>query len=284
LKDRKTYFDQKLNSGVKKIEKSKQIRKNVTDKSATPEDKEDFWLEELKKLPKDKIPKHVGIIPDGNRRFARKNNMSRNMGHYQGYEVVKKILVSCFHAGIKYLSLYALSLENAIKRTPEELNYIYKIIKIAVETVKKEPIVTDEEVRFNVIGRLELLPQDVQDKINELIEYTKNHEKAFVNVLIMYDGQAEIVDSVKSIINNNISVDQIDQKLIKQNLYTKDFPELDYLIRTGMDDGMRLSGFLLWDASYAEFKFRNELWPEYNNEMLYADLKEYINRNRRKGK
>jgi undecaprenyl diphosphate synthase len=100
----------------------------------------------------------------------------------------------------------------------------------------------------------------------------------------MYDGQAEIVDSVKSIINNNISVDQIDQKLIKQNLYTKDFPELDYLIRTGMDDGMRLSGFLLWDASYAEFKFRNELWPEYNNEMLYADLKEYINRNRRKGK
>ena len=206
------------------------------------------------------------------------------MGHYRGYEVVKKILISCFNAGIKYLSLYALSLENTLKRTQEELDYIYKIIKIAVETVKNEPIVADEKVRFNVIGRLELLPQDVRDKINELIDYTKEHDKAHVNVLINYDGQAEIVDAVKKIINDKVDSDKIDRKLIKEYLYTKDFPELDLLIRTGMDDGMRLSGFLLWDASYAEFKFRNDLWPEYNNEKLFEDLSDYIKRNRRKGK
>lgn len=189
-----------------------------------------------------------------------------------------------FHAGVKYLSLYALSLENAVKRSTEELDYIYKIIKLAVETVKNEPIVTDEKVRFKVLGRLELLPQDVRDKIHELEEYTKDHDKAFVNVLIMYDGQAEIVDAVKKIINDKVNPEKIDRILIKNYLYTNQFPELDYLIRTGMEDGMRISGFLLWDASYAEFKFRNDLWPDYDDEKLVEDLREYISRNRRKGK
>ena len=241
-------------------------------------------LTELQKLPNDKIPKHIGLIPDGNRRWARINNVHRNVGHYEGYEVVKKILLACFEAGIKYLTLYALSLENALKRPKDELKYIYKIIKLAVETVKNEPIVTEERVKFNVIGRLELLPQDVRDKIDELIEYTKDFDGAFVNVLIMYDGQAEICDAVKNIIKDNISPNNIDRKVIKDYLYTNKFPEVDLIIRTGMEDGARISGFLLWDASYAEFKFRNEFWPEYNEELLLEDLKDFISRNRRKGK
>lgn len=241
-------------------------------------------LTELQKLPNDRIPKHIGLIPDGNRRWARINNVHRNVGHYRGYEVVKKILLACFEAGIKYLTLYALSLENALKRPKDELKYIYKIIKLAVETVKNEPIVTEEKVKFNVIGRLELLPQDVRDKIDELIEYTKDFDGAFVNVLIMYDGQAEICDAVKNIIEDNISPNNIDRKVIKDYLYTNKFPEVDLIIRTGMEDGARISGFLLWDASYAEFKFRNEFWPEYNEELLLEDLKDYISRNRRKGK
>ncbi|MFX0187033.1 MAG: polyprenyl diphosphate synthase [Candidatus Hodarchaeota archaeon] len=241
-------------------------------------------LTELQKLPNDKIPKHIGLIPDGNRRWARINNVHRNVGHYRGYEVVKKILLACFEAGIKYLTLYALSLENALKRPKDELKYIYKIIKLAVETVRNEPIVTEEKVKFNVLGRLELLPQDVRDKIDELIEYTKDFDGAFVNVLIMYDGQAEICDAVKNIIKDNINPNNIDRKIIKDYLYTNKFPEVDLIIRTGMEDGARISGFLLWDASYAEFKFRNEFWPEYNEELLLEDLKDYISRNRRKGK
>ncbi|MFW9898558.1 MAG: polyprenyl diphosphate synthase [Candidatus Thorarchaeota archaeon] len=241
-------------------------------------------LTELQKLPNDKIPKHIGLIPDGNRRWARINKVHRNVGHYRGYEVVKKILLACFEAGIKYLTLYALSLENALKRPKDELKYIYKIIKLAVETVKNEPIVTEEKVKFNVLGRLELLPQDVRDKIDELIEYTKDFDGAFVNVLIMYDGQAEICDAVKNIIKDNINPNNIDRKIIKDYLYTNKFPEVDLIIRTGMEDGARISGFLLWDASYAEFKFRNEFWPEYNEELLLEDLKDYISRNRRKGK
>jgi len=192
--------------------------------------------------------------------------------------------VSLFEAGIKNLSLYALSLENVRNRSAEELKYIYTIIKLAVDTIKNEPIVTEQKVRFNVIGRLDLLPPDVIEKINELIDYTKDHDKAFVNVLIMYDGQSEIVDAIKNIINDSKKPEEINRKTVKNYLYTKNFPEVDYIIRTGMEDGARISGFLLWDASYAEFKFRNDLWPDYNDEMLLEDLNDYIKRNRRKGK
>ena len=201
-----------------------------------------------------------------------------------GYKAVKKILLAGVKTGIRYLSLYALSLENAQKRSADELKYIYKIIKLAVKNVKNDPIIKEERVRFNVIGRLELLPSDVLDKINDLVEFTKDHAGCFVNVLIMYDGQAEIVDAVKNIIKDGKKPEEINRVMIKNYLYTHDFPEVDYIIRTGMDDGARISGFLLWDASYAEFKFRNEFWPEYDEAMLLEDLNDYINRNRRKGK
>ena len=100
----------------------------------------------------------------------------------------------------------------------------------------------------------------------------------------MYDGQEEIVDAVKDIIKSGIKVEDVNRELIKDHLYTRNFPEVDYIIRTGMEDGARISGFLLWDASYAEFKFRTDLWPDYNREMVFEDIEEYANRNRRKGK
>jgi len=240
--------------------------------------------QELKSLPQNKLPKHIGLIPDGNRRWARKNNLDIRIGHLTGYETIKKILFAFFDAGIHYLSIYALSLENARKRSQKELEQIYKILIKAVEAVKEEPKVVEEKVRFNVFGRIEKLPPKVRAKIDELTEFTKDHNQNFINLLIMYDGQAEIVDAVKSILNNNANPSLIDPKYIKEHLYTANYPEVDYIIRTGMEDGARLSGFLLWDSSYAEFKFRNEYWPEYSEGMLVSDLKEYVERNRRKGK
>ena len=100
----------------------------------------------------------------------------------------------------------------------------------------------------------------------------------------MYDGQEEIVDAVKEIIKSGVKIEEINRDTIKSHLYTRNFPEVDYIIRTGMEDGARISGFLLWDASYAEFKFRTELWPDYNKEMVIEDIQDYVNRNRRKGK
>lgn len=241
-------------------------------------------MEELKDVPANKLPKHIGLILDGNRRWAKKNLLEANVGHLIGYENLKDRLFDFFDAGIHYLSIYALSLENARKRSVDELRYIFKIILKAVDTVISESTVREEKVKFNVIGRVHLLPEDVQEKIKELIEFTKDHDQNFINLCIMYDGQEEIVDAVKKITDDKIKSEDITRDLIKSYLYTKNFPELDYIIRTGMEDGARISGFLLWDASYAEFKFRTDLWPDYNKEMIIEDIKQYLKRNRRKGK
>lgn len=189
-----------------------------------------------------------------------------------------------FEAGIHYLSIYALSLENLKKRSEEEIKYIFGIILDAVDAVVKEATVKEEKVNFNVIGRVYLLPKVVRDKVNELIEFTKDNDKNFINLCIMYDGQEEIVDAVKEIIKSGVKEEDIDRTIIKNHLYTRNFPEVDFIIRTGMEDGARISGFLLWDASYAEFKFRSDLWPDYSREMVIEDLLDYVKRNRRKGK
>ncbi|MFW9901058.1 MAG: polyprenyl diphosphate synthase [Candidatus Thorarchaeota archaeon] len=240
-------------------------------------------LEELKNIAKGRLPKHIGLIIDGNRRWAKKRNLDINFGHLIGYENLKKRLFDFFDAGIHYLSLYILSLENVKKRNSEELEYIYKIMVKAVDTVINESIVKEEKVRFNVIGRISMLPEKARNKIEELIEFTKVHDQNFINLCIMYDGHEEIVDAVKKIISNGVKPEEVNVDLIKNHLYTKNFPPLDYIIRTGMSDGARISGFLLWDSSYAEFKFRNDYWPDYNKEMVIEDLEDYLKRNRRMG-
>ena len=241
-------------------------------------------MEELKDIPKERLPKHIGLILDGNRRWAKNNLLNLNIGHLIGYENLKKRLFDFFEAGIHYLSIYALSIENVRKRQQQEIIYIFKIILDAVDSVVKEATVKKEKVRFNVIGRTNLLPIEVQEKIQKLEDYTKDHNQNFINLCIMYDGQEEIVDAVKKIIQNNVKSEEVDRSLIKKHLYTHDFPEVDYVIRTGMEDGARISGFLLWDSSYAEFKFRKDLWPDYNREMIIEDLRDFSARNRRKGK
>lgn len=213
-----------------------------------------------------------------------KNLFSANVGHLIGYQNLKERLFDFFEAGIHYLSIYALSLENLKKRSKEEIKYIFRIILDAVDAVIQEATVKEEKVNFNVIGRVYLLPKDVRIKINELIEFTKENDKNFINLCIMYDGQEEIVDAVKEIIKSGVKIEDINRDMIKNHLYTRNFPEVDYIIRTGMEDGARISGFLLWDASYAEFKFRTELWPDYNKDMVIEDIQDYANRDRRKGK
>ncbi len=241
-------------------------------------------IEDLKKIEKDKLPKHIGLILDGNRRWARKHNMDPNMGHLEGFKTLKNMLFSFFEVGIRYMTIYALSMENWKNRSQKELKYIYKLIIKAVEIVLNEPLVKKERIKFNVLGRLSLLPADVKEEIEKLFEYTRNFDGAFLNVCIMYDGQEEIVDAVKEILNEGLKPEEINPDTIKNHLYTKELPEVDYIIRTGMDDGARISGFLLWDASYAEFRFREDYWPDYNEKMMVEDILEFVDRNRRKGK
>ncbi|MFW9772081.1 MAG: polyprenyl diphosphate synthase [Candidatus Heimdallarchaeota archaeon] len=240
-------------------------------------------MEEFKDIPRESLPKHIGLILDGNRRWARSCNLDPNLGHLEGYKNLKDRLFDFYEAGIRYVTVYALSLENAKRRSPEELKNIYRIIVAAVDSVKNESIIRDEKIKINIIGRLHLLPQDVKLKLKELTDFTQDFDKAYLNVCIMYDGQEEIVDAIRKIVKDGVEPENINLTLVKNYLYTKGFPELDYIIRTGMEDGARLSGFLLWDASYSEFKFRDDYWPCYTREMVIEDLKEYIDRRRRKG-
>ena len=159
-------------------------------------------MEELKNIQKKKLPSHIGLIIDGNRRWARKNNLNPNLGHLEGYKILRERLFDFYEVGIRYVTVYALSLENARKRSPEELKYIYKIIFAAVDSVKKESIIREEKIKINILGRLNLLPEDVRRKLEELVDFTKDFNQSFLNICIMYDGQEEIVDAVKKIIKN----------------------------------------------------------------------------------
>ncbi len=242
-------------------------------------------LEDLEKYFRNQLPIHLGLILDGNRRWIKQQGINDvTKGHVAGYKNLKSILYPIFQAGIHYLSVYALSNENIKNRTEKEVKFLFKLIIRGVKDVLTEPLIKEKHVRVRLIGRLGELPTEIQQEIEKMNQATKNYHDNFINFCVVYDGQDELVDAMKKIIRSRIPEEQITRSTIKQNLYTSDFPPLDYIIRTGMDDGARLSGFLLWDSSYAEFKFRNELWPDYNKEMLLEDLKEYLTRNRRKGK
>ena len=242
-------------------------------------------LEELHKLYEDKLPEHLGLILDGNRRWIKKQGINDvSKGHMAGYLTLKKILHPIFQAGIHYLTVYALSIENLRNRTSKETEFLLKLLVRGVKDVLSEPLIHEKRVRVRLIGRLYELPENIQKEIEKMNRATDEYHDNFINFCVVYDGQDEIVDAVKSIICSGVSADEVTRSMIKKNLYTHDFPELEYIIRTGMEDGARISGFLLWDSSYAEFKFRPEYWPEYNQEMLLEDLKDYIRRNRRKGK
>jgi len=243
-------------------------------------------LEQLGLHYKGELPVHLGLILDGNRRWIQRQGISEvTKGHIKGYQTLKAILHPIFQAGIHYLSVYALSNENIRNRTEKEVNFLYKLIIQGVKDVLSESLIKEKHVRVRLIGRLHELPHEIQKEIEKVNLATTEYRDNFINFCVMYDGQDELVDAAKKIVQSGIPSYEITRQTIKQNLYTHDFPELDYIIRTGMEDGeSRLSGFLLWDSSYAEFKFRSELWPDYDEQMLLEDLKDYLRRNRRKGK
>ncbi|MHA1795069.1 MAG: polyprenyl diphosphate synthase [Promethearchaeota archaeon] len=230
------------------------------------------------------LPNHVGLILDGNRRWIRRQGIKDTLkGHQEGYRTLRKILDALFDVKIRYLSIYALSSENVRKRSKKEVSYLFNLLLQSVEEVIQDTRIHENQVQVKIIGRIKELPENIQKEIQKVNDITEKYHNYFINVCINYDGQEEIIDAVKNIITLGLTPENITKETIKQNLYTKEFPELDYLIRTGMEDGARISGFLLWDASYSEFRFRKELWPDYNEEMLLEDLKEYVKRNRRKG-
>jgi undecaprenyl diphosphate synthase len=221
------------------------------------------------------VPNHVGIIMDGNGRWAKQRGKERSYGHRVGSDNVDKIVTHAFENGVNVLSLYAFSSENWA-RPKEEVDELMRLLKVYfskfISKVKKK------NVRLTVIGDTSVLPQDIQDIINTDIAETKNNDGHVLNIAINYGGRQEIVYAVNKLIKEQ---KEITVESISNSLYTADFGEPDLIIRTGGE--LRLSNFLLYQGAYAELYFTDVLWPDFNEQELDKALLEFSKRKRRFG-
>jgi len=229
------------------------------------------------------IPKHVGIILDGNRRFAKKLMLKPWKGHEFGAEKVKKLLEWAKDVGIKELTLYAFSYEN-FNRPKKEFDYLMYLFRKEFDNLIDNKDIYKNKIKISFLGRLYLFPKDIQERMYRIMDKTKNHDKYIVNFAMAYGGRAEIIDAVKrigeKIKEGNLDVKSINEKLFNDNLYMGD--DADLIIRTGGEK--RTSGFLPWQGTYAELIFVDKSLPEFEKEDFLQCIKEFQSRKRRFGK
>ncbi|HLC55314.1 MAG TPA: polyprenyl diphosphate synthase [Candidatus Nanoarchaeia archaeon] len=225
----------------------------------------------------------MAIILDGNRRFAKRLMLKPWKGHEWGREKIENVLEWCREYGIHELTLYVLSLEN-FNRPKEEFDYLMDVFRKEFDELLKDKRVMERNIRINAIGRISMLPEDLQKKVKEIMEKTKNNDGYIVNFAIAYGGRAEVVDAVRKVAEEikqgTLDVDRINEEIFANHLYMKSEPDL--IIRTAET---RLSGFLLWQGSYSELIFLPDvLWPEFDKKHFVQCLEEYQIRQRRFGK
>lgn len=228
------------------------------------------------------IPKHVAIIMDGNRRWAKKRGLPSQFGHSEGANTLEKIADVCSELGIEYLTVYAFSTENW-KRSADEVDYLMKLLAKNIKDFDKR--IKNRDIRFRMIGDINRLNSDLQEGIRAIEERTKDKKGLTVNIAINYGGRAEITYASKKIAedvkNGILKTEDIDEDVFARYLQTKDSPDPELIIRTGGES--RLSGFLLWQSAYSELYFTEVLWPDFNKEELEKAIIEYNNRKRNFG-
>ncbi len=234
-------------------------------------------MENIKDIVKNCNLKHIAIIMDGNRRWAKEKNLPSAMGHKKGVDSLKATMRACDDFGIKYLTVYAFSTENW-NRKPEEVNFLMDLLGQTLKNELKE--MHENNVIISFIGDTTKLSKNLQKILSNAVETTKNNTGVHLQIAFNYGSRDEIVHAVKEIIKNKKT--DITEETISKYLYTKDIPDPDLLIRTGGE--MRISNYLLWQIAYSEFIVRKEYWPEFNKEKLAECIVEYNNRNRRFGK
>ncbi|WP_282929513.1 isoprenyl transferase [Anaerococcus sp. Marseille-Q7828] len=225
-----------------------------------------------------KTPSHVAIILDGNGRWAQKRNMPRTFGHKNGAENVVDIAIHAKKRGVKYLTLYAFSTENW-KRPKKEVDYLMKLlIKFVNDKIDQ---LMEEDCKLNFLGDLSAIPDQTRKAVELALDRTKDNKSLFINIALNYGGRNELVHAFKSIISQGYKAEDIDEKLISENLYTKDIPDPDLLIRPGGE--LRISNFLIYQIAYSELYFTDKLWPDFSYEDFDKAIEEYSRRNRRFG-
>lgn len=228
------------------------------------------------------MPKHIAIIMDGNRRWAKERNLETRLGHKEGAETLKKIAKYANKIGIKYLTVYAFSTENW-KRTKEEVGALMGLLQMYVNDFLNDKEL--ENIKINILGDVSKLESGLQKSIQKAIDRTKDYTGMTLNVAFNYGGRDEITKAIQKIAtkvqNNEIAIQDIDEQYVSENLYTKGQLEPDLLIRTGGEQ--RVSNFLLWQLAYTEFLFIDKYWPDFSRADLDEAIKVFETRNRKFG-
>lgn len=235
-----------------------------------------------KKINFEALPKHIAIIMDGNRRWAKSKGLDSKLGHKEGAKALENIVLYANKIGIKYLTVYAFSTENW-KRTEEEVKAIMIILQNYLDRFSKKA--DADNIKINILGDIEVLNDGLKKQIKNVIEKTKNNTGLVLNIAFNYGGRAEIIRATKEIAQkiqeHELSVEEINEEEFEKHLYTAGQPNPDLLIRTSGE--LRTSNFLPWQLVYAEFYFPEKFWPDFGEEDLLDAIYEYQKRNRRFG-
>lgn len=229
------------------------------------------------------LPSHIAVIMDGNGRWAKKKLLNRVKGHEKGADTVRMVVRVCREIGISFLTLYAFSTENW-QRPKAEVSALMVLLKKFVVSERQEMVVNN--IRFNVIGQTEQLPEDIQGEILRTRDATRNNDGMHLNLALSYGSRSEIVKAVREIAEEvktgQLAVDAIDENTVAAHLYTSSMPDPELLIRTSGE--MRISNFLLWQIAYTEIAVTDTLWPDFTKDELVRILKDYQHRDRRFGR
>jgi len=254
-------------------------------KSLDPASREEARL--LESLDAQRLPRHIAVIMDGNGRWAQRRHLPRVAGHRSGVESARTIIETCARLDIQALTLYAFSMENW-RRPKAEIDFLMRLLR---QYLRKElPVIHGNNIRLQIIGRTEQLPEAVQEDVAKGVALTAQNSGMILTVALNYGGRAELVDAFNAILdrfrsksgNGNGSANfRVDEEIIAENLYTAGLPDPDLLIRTSGE--LRISNFLLWQIAYAEIYVTETLWPDFRRAELYAALADYQKRERRYG-
>jgi len=233
-------------------------------------------------INKECMPKHIGIIMDGNRRWAKEKGLETKLGHKAGAENLEKLADFANDIGLKYLTVYAFSTENW-KRTKEEIGALMLLLKAYVDKFLNRA--NEKNMRVRILGDIERLDEGLKTSIKKIVEESKKNTGLTLNIAFNYGGRAEITRAVKNIskkvLDNELNIEDINEDLISDSLYTTGEPDPDLLIRTGGEQ--RISNFLLWQLAYTEFLFVEKYWPEFNEEDLVNAIVNFQKRGRNFG-
>ncbi|MFR7874179.1 MAG: isoprenyl transferase [Christensenellales bacterium] len=236
----------------------------------------------MEEIDYNNLPEHIAIIMDGNRRWAKQRGLEASLGHKEGAENLKRIAKFANSIGIKYMTVYAFSTENW-KRTEKEVSAIMKLLKFYLKDFLTSA--NNDNIKINVIGTDFKLNNEIKEEILKVEEKTLKDTGMTLNIAFNYGGRDEIVNATKKIAEkvkeNEMSIEEITEQTIADNIYTAGQPDPDLVIRTSGEQ--RISNFLLWQIAYSEFVFSNKYWPEFSNEDLLETIKEYQHRTRKFG-